>query len=44
MNVQHYLEPGSEGYDAVHCPACARLHFVDRKTRTLLGDPGKKAE
>jgi hypothetical protein len=24
--------------EAIDCPACARLHFVDRSTGKLLGD------
>jgi hypothetical protein len=44
MNVQHRLddEPPSEErrciYEAVSCPACARLHFINRSTGRLLGD------
>ncbi|MBI5319326.1 hypothetical protein [Bradyrhizobium sp.] len=26
-----------DGYQAVPCPACTRLHFVHRKTGRLLG-------
>jgi hypothetical protein len=43
MNVQHWLEeprtgdPGS-GYESVVCKACTRLHFINRRTRKLLGD------
>jgi len=43
-NVHHWLDPVDEKeppaddkYDAVSCPACARLHFVNRKTGKLLG-------
>ena len=25
-------------YEAVACPACTKLHFIDRKTRKLLGE------
>jgi hypothetical protein len=44
MNVQHWLEDGpdkndSEGaYQLVDCPACTRIHFIDRNTGKSLGD------
>ncbi len=43
LRVQHLLdEDGRDGpdneYEGVTCPACARLHFINRKTRQLLGD------
>ena len=41
-NVHHWLDaddekgpPSEDKYDA--CPACAKLHFVNRKTGKLLG-------
>jgi hypothetical protein len=43
MNVQHRLpdEPTAEesrsSYEAVVCPACSRLHFINRASRKLLG-------
>jgi hypothetical protein len=40
LMVQHHLEQesGSENeYEAVTCPACARIHFVSRKDGKLLG-------
>jgi hypothetical protein len=42
FNVQHSFDDGDEDardteYEAVTCPACARLHFVNLKTRKLLG-------
>lgn len=41
INVQHAVEhePGetSDGFAAVYCPACVRLHFVNRRTMKLLG-------
>jgi hypothetical protein len=46
-NVQHWLDddddPPADGesYEAITCPACARLHFVNRKTSKLLGDKKK---
>jgi len=43
-NVHHWLDADDEKrplsedkYDAVSCPACAKLHFVNRKTGKLLG-------
>ena len=42
MNVQHLLEddqgaPDNE-YEGIACPACAKLHLVNRKTGKLLGE------
>ena len=41
MNVQHWSDEGNDvpenEYDTVVCPACTRLHFVNRKTGKLLG-------
>jgi hypothetical protein len=45
--VQHWLDDvddppaGGESYEAITCPACTRLHFVNRKTGKLLGDEEK---
>jgi len=40
MNVQHWLDDdedaSDEEYESV-CPACLRLHFVNRKTGKILG-------
>jgi hypothetical protein len=40
LNVQHAVDddqvPDNE-FEAITCPACARLHFVNRKTGRLLG-------
>jgi hypothetical protein len=41
MNVQHLLvddqgAPDNE-YEGITCLACAKLHFVNRKTGKLLG-------
>jgi hypothetical protein len=40
MKVQHWLDdddvPESE-YEGITCPACARLHFINRRTGRLLG-------
>jgi len=38
MNVQHWLDddaPENE-YEGIVCPACIRLHFLNRKTGELL--------
>ena len=41
INVQHPVEVEPEGtndsFAPVQCPACIRLHFVNRKTMKLLG-------
>lgn len=46
MNVQHWLEDAGASdpvctYETVVCKACTRLHFINRKTRKLLGDHDK---
>jgi hypothetical protein len=44
MNVQHWLDDddASENrYDSITCPACTRLHFLNRKTGRLLGQGEK---
>ena len=40
MNVQYRLgdEPADRTHVSVHCPACTRLHLIDRATGQLLGD------
>lgn len=40
MNVQHRLSdaPANGTHVSVPCPACARLHLIDRSTGRLLGD------
>jgi hypothetical protein len=43
-NVQHWLdgeEAPDHSYETVVCPACARLHFINRKTGRLLGQREK---
>ncbi len=43
-NVQHLTDRVSERddeYEAVTCPACSRLHFLNLKTGKLLGDQKK---
>ena len=41
MNVQHWSEENADvrenEYEGIICPACAHLHFLDRKTGKLLG-------
>jgi len=43
MNVQHRLSDESTGrtHESVSCPACTRLHLIDRSTGKLLGDRGR---
>jgi hypothetical protein len=41
MKVQHWLDddddvPENE-FEGIACPACTRLHFLNRKTGKLLG-------
>jgi len=45
MNVQHWLadqpqpnDPRSS-YETVVCKACSRLHFINRSSGKLLGQP-----
>jgi hypothetical protein len=42
MMVQHWLEDDNDvpdnAYEVVPCPACARLHLINRKTGKLLGE------
>jgi hypothetical protein len=42
MKVQHWLDedhvPENEyEYEGITCPACTRLHFINRRTGRLLG-------
>jgi hypothetical protein len=45
MNVQHRFadESAPDGphctYETVLCQACSRLHFINRSSRKLLGEP-----
>jgi hypothetical protein len=46
MNVQHWLPAAAPGdpvdtHSPVVCPACTKLHFVNRSTGKLLGEPEK---
>ncbi|WP_186294047.1 hypothetical protein [Bradyrhizobium guangdongense] len=42
MNVQHRLaaaaDQGTETHVSVPCPACTRLHLINRATGRLLGE------
>jgi hypothetical protein len=41
MKVQHWSAQDDDvrehEYEGIICPACARLHFLNRKTGRLLG-------
>ncbi|MDN4986800.1 hypothetical protein QY049_26935 [Bradyrhizobium sp. WYCCWR 13022] len=40
-NVQHWTDDDDapdDSYEAVTCPACAKLHLINRKTGKLLGE------
>ena len=42
LNVQHSFDDDEEDvpdteYEAITCPACTRIHFINLKTRKLLG-------
>jgi hypothetical protein len=47
MNVPHWQDDDAaqredkSSYDAVTCPACTRLHFVNRSTGRTLGEGPK---
>jgi len=48
LKVQHWIAetPANElqcTYDGVLCPACTRLHFINRSTGKILGDNDRKA-
>lgn len=43
MKVQHWLGDDSDDvpadeYEPVDCPACAKVHLINRKTGKLLGE------
>lgn len=46
LNVQHWLADEAKPddhrctYETVTCKACTRLHFINRETGRLLGEPG----
>jgi len=41
LNIQHWLGNGNDvpedEYEGVDCPACAKVHFINRKTGKLMG-------
>ena len=41
IKVQHWLDEDDDApeneYAGITCPACTKLHFLDRKTGKLLG-------
>ena len=45
LNVQHRWDDDPDvsenEYEVVPCPACARMHLINRKTGKLLGQEGK---
>ena len=49
MNVQHWSDEDADEdddvreheYEGIICPACTRLHFLNRKTGKLLGQEGE---
>jgi hypothetical protein len=46
LNVQVWLPDEApavhaDSYEAVTCPACARMHLVNKTTGKMLGDKGK---
>ena len=42
LNVQEWVDdedgPADNEFQGVICPACTRLHFLNRKTGKLLGE------
>jgi len=45
LTVQHRVDghgAREDEYDAVKCPACTRLHFINRKSGKLLGNSDSK--
>jgi hypothetical protein len=45
MKVQHWSDDDDDvrenEYEGIICPACTRLHFLNRKTGKLLGQDDK---
>jgi hypothetical protein len=45
MKVQHWLDNDQDApedaYEGITCKACARVHFLNRKTGKLLGQEDK---
>ena len=49
IRIQHWLDdddPSAPGdcYQSIVCHACARLHFIHRKTGRVLGQGEEQAE
>jgi hypothetical protein len=49
MSIQHWLDDddpiaSGERYQSIVCPACARLHFINRKTGRVLGQKEAQPE
>ncbi len=42
FKVQHWLEDDDDAsddeYEVITCPACAKVHLINRKTGKLLGE------
>ena len=42
MKVQHWLEDDKDTeeaiYEALTCPACSLVHFINRKTKKLFNE------
>jgi hypothetical protein len=42
LSVQHWLDDDDDAskneFQGIACPACTRLHFINRKTGKLLGE------
>ena len=39
VGLPEFAQPGgADSYEAVTCPACARVHLINRKTGKMLGD------
>jgi hypothetical protein len=44
IKVQHWLNDGDareNEYEGITCPACARMHLINRRTGKLLGETKK---
>jgi hypothetical protein len=49
IDIQHWLEdvPSSsdrDSFESVECPACNRLHFINRSTGELVPENGNGGE
>jgi len=42
MKVQHWIDDDRDSdkteYEALTCPACSKVHFINRKTRKLFSE------